>query len=120
MDEVVHLREKLARLEAHWTPGIVAQLNDYHVKVVKALGEFTWHRHTHTDELFLVLNGELRIRLRTHEVVLRPGDLYVVTRGVEHQPVAEHECELLLLEPAGTGNTGDTPGDLTVADPRWL
>lgn len=116
----VRLAEKLAAIEGHWQPGIVAALNDYHVKLVKVLGEFARHRHVDTDELFLVLSGRLTIRMSDGDVDLEEGDLFVVPRGVEHQPVAASECHLLLLEPAGTVNTGDNPGALTVDEPEWL
>lgn len=120
MNDVVNLAEKFASLEGHWNPGIVASLNNYHVKIVKVLGEFTWHSHADTDELFLVLKGDLTIELRDQVLSLAPGDLYVVPRGVEHKPVADQECEILLIEPAGTVNTGNNPGVLTVDKPREL
>ncbi|MCZ6869578.1 MAG: cupin domain-containing protein, partial [Gammaproteobacteria bacterium] len=85
----INLREKLTRFDAHWSPKIVAELNGQHVKLVKLLGEFVWHRHENEDELFLVLEGELRIELREGEVTLREGECVVIPRGVEHKPVAE-------------------------------
>ncbi len=120
MDGVVRLADKLARIGDYWQPGIVACLNDYHVKVVKLKGEFTWHAHEQTDELFLVLQGRMTIHLGDGAVTLQEGELYVVPRGVEHKPEATEECHVLLLEPAGTVNTGDNPGDLTHARPEWL
>jgi len=117
---VIRLKDKLARIDQHWTPGIVAAINDYQVKLVKIEGEFTWHKHADTDELFLVLHGNMVIRLRDGEAILEKGDLCVVPRGVEHKPVAERECHVLLLEPADTVNTGDAPGELTVDKPNWL
>lgn len=116
----INLREKLARFETHWSPKIVAELNGQQVKLVKLLGEFVWHRHEGEDELFLVLEGELRIALRDGEIVLREGECAVIPRGVEHKPVAENEVHVLLLEPAGTVNTGDTRGALTVDRPEWI
>lgn len=121
MSEVVRLADKLGQIDRYWTPGIVAAINDYHVKLVKLRGEFTWHSHADTDELFLVLEGSMTIRLRGADAVtLAAGELYVVPKGVEHQPLAEQECHVLLLEPAATVNTGDAPGPLTVAEPKWL
>ncbi|MDH3646546.1 MAG: cupin domain-containing protein [Gammaproteobacteria bacterium] len=120
MPQAISLREKLRGIDKHWTPGIVAALNDYHVKLVKIQGEFTWHSHAETDELFLVLHGKMTILLHDGEVSLADGDLYVVPKGVEHKPVAENECHVLLLEPAGTLNTGDTPGEFTVEQPLWI
>ena len=120
MNQVIRLADKLRQIDQHWKPGIVAAVNDYHVKLVKISGEFTWHSHAETDELFLVLHGSMSIQLRDGEVELQEGDLYVVPKCVEHKPVAEQECHVLLLEPAGTVNTGDTPGELTVDQPQWL
>ena len=105
--EAVHLTGKLASFSEHWSPKIVAGFNGHDVMVVKAKGEFVWHAHPDTDDLFLVLKGKLRIELREGEVILGPGDLYVVPRGVEHRPVASEETELLVIEPVGTPNTGD-------------
>ncbi|MCB9582009.1 MAG: cupin domain-containing protein [Polyangiaceae bacterium] len=104
----VDLRAKLATFSEQWSPRIVASLNDYHVKVVRVEGAFVWHQHAETDELFLVLEGELTLRFRDGQTNLRQGELCVVPKGVEHQPYAERECHVLLLEPAGTLNTGDS------------
>jgi mannose-6-phosphate isomerase-like protein (cupin superfamily) len=112
---VVDLAAKLAQFTDHWSPKVVARMNDYEVKVVKLEGEFTWHTHEDTDELFLVLDGELRIQLRDGDVTLGPGELYVVPRGVEHCPRADGEVSALLIEPAGVVNTGDAGGDLTAS-----
>jgi mannose-6-phosphate isomerase-like protein (cupin superfamily) len=117
--EVVNLEDKFGRFRDHWSPKILAQLNDYHVKAVKLEGEFVWHRHDDTDELFLVTKGSLTIRFRDREITLGQGELVVVPRGVEHLPVAEEECEVLLIEPAGTPNTGDAGGARTV-EPKWI
>jgi mannose-6-phosphate isomerase-like protein (cupin superfamily) len=114
----VNLRDKLTRFDARWSPKIVAEMNDYHVKVVKVQGEFVWHTHDETDELFLVLKGRLTIKQRDGDVTLEEGELYVVPRGVEHMPVAENECHILLLEPAGTINTGDAGGERTAQAER--
>ncbi len=111
----VDLGEKLASFSEHWAPKVVARLNDYEIKVVKLQGEFVWHTHDDTDELFLVLDGELRIQLRDGDVTLRPGQLYVVPRGVEHCPIADGEVRAVLIEPAGVVNTGDAGGPLTAS-----
>jgi mannose-6-phosphate isomerase-like protein (cupin superfamily) len=113
MPAAVNLAQKLSAFSDHWAPRIVAHLNDYEVKIVKMKGEFVWHDHSDTDELFLVLRGRLRIDLRTGGVDLSAGELYVVPRGVEHRPVASEECEVLLLEPTGVVNTGKAGGPLT-------
>lgn len=106
MQKVI-LTEKLAKITEHWRPGLVAELNGQEVKLVKVLGEFTWHHHADEDELFLVLDGELRIDFRDRSVTLGPGELLVVPRGVEHRPVATVETSMLLFEPAGVRNTGN-------------
>jgi mannose-6-phosphate isomerase-like protein (cupin superfamily) len=107
VDTKINLAEKLAQFSDHWAPRVVAQVNDYDIMVVKVQGEFVWHSHADTDDFFLVLKGRLIIRLRDREVALEPGELFVVPRGVEHQPFAEEEVHLLLIEPSGTPNTGD-------------
>jgi mannose-6-phosphate isomerase-like protein (cupin superfamily) len=113
MNEVVDLHEKLSQFADHWSPKVVAVMNDYEVKVVKLQGEFTWHTHADTDELFLVVDGDLTIQLRDGDVVLGPGQLYVVPRGVEHCPIAVGEVSAVLIEPAGVDNTGEAGGALT-------
>ena len=105
--DVVNLEQKLASFDEHWSPRTVAQFNGHDVMVVKVKGEFVWHHHDDTDDLFLVLKGRLTIRLPDTEVVVGPGELFVVPVGVEHQPFAEEEAEVLLIEPTGTPNTGD-------------
>ena len=107
MEDKVNLAEELARFADHFAPRTVASFNDCDVMVVKARGEFVWHRHDDTDDFFLVLRGRLTIRLRDRDVVLGPGELFVVPRGVEHQPVAAEEAHILLIEPRGTPSTGD-------------
>ena len=103
----VNLRSKLATFSERWQPKVVAQFNGHDVMVVKLKGPFVWHKHDETDDFFLVLKGRLTIQLRDGDVQLGPGELYVVPRGIEHRPVAEEEVHLLLIEPAGTPNTGD-------------
>jgi len=117
--EVVNLEKKFGRFDEHWSPKILAKLNDYHVKAAKLRGEFVWHKHDETDELFFVTKGTLLLRFRDRDVTLGPGELLVVPKGVEHLPVAEEECEVLLIEPAGTLNTGDAGGARTV-EPEWI
>ncbi len=113
--EVVDIAGKLSRFSEHWSPKTVARFNDYEVKVVKVQGEFVWHTHEDTDELFLVVHGSLTIELKDGDVVLHPGQLFVVPRGVEHCPVAEGEAHAVLIEPAGVVNTGSAGGALTAA-----
>lgn len=113
MDAAVDLANVLATVEQAWSPRTVAVLNDYDVRVAKTMGEFTWHSHPDTDEFFLVLRGRLTIRLDSGDVDLGPGQVYVVPRGVRHQPVSVEGAEILLVEPSATVNTGDTPSALT-------
>src|SRR6185436_17091285 len=103
----VNVEEKLSKFSEHWSPKIIAQMNDYHFKLAKVQGEFIWHDHPETDEVFLVVQGILEIHFRDGKVSLNAGEMYVVPKGVEHKPVAESECHILLIEPAGTVNTGD-------------
>jgi mannose-6-phosphate isomerase-like protein (cupin superfamily) len=107
MDDKVNLDEAFARLDEPFRPLIVAEYNDNKVTVAKTKGEFVWHKHDDTDDLFLVLKGSLTIQLRDRDVVLGPGELFVVPRGVEHCPRSDEGAELLLIEPLGTVNTGD-------------
>ena len=116
MDDKVDLAAKLAILEGPFQPGIVGYLNDYKLAVVKAHGEFVWHKHDETDDFFLVVAGRLTIQLRDRDVELGPGELFVVPRGVEHCPKAEEEAHVLLIEPAGTANTGDAGGARTAPE----
>ena len=103
----INLEAKLATFSEHWQPRTVAQFNGHDVMVVKAKGEFVWHKHDDTDDFFLVLKGHLRIELRDREVNLRSGEMFIVPKGMEHRPVATKEVHLLLIEPSGTANTGN-------------
>ena len=107
MADAINLAAKLATFSEHWSPRTVAQINHLDVMVVKVKGEFVWHKHDETDDFFLVLKGILDIQLRDRTVTLGPGEMFVVPRGVEHCPRAREEVHLLLIEPAGTPNTGD-------------
>ena len=111
--DAVNINAMLARFTEHRSPKKIAQINDYDVRIVKLQGEFTWHKHADTDEFFLVLGGQLTIQLRDRDVVLAPGELFVVPRGVEHCPRADTETAVLLLEPGSVVNTGDAGGELT-------
>jgi len=103
----VNLADKLSTFSEHWQPKTIGQFNGHDLMVVKAKGEFVWHKHDDTDDFFLVLQGRLTIQLRDRDVTLGPGDLFVVPKGVEHRPTAEEEAHILLIEPTGTPNTGD-------------
>jgi len=120
MSEVINLKEKLSLFNDFWSPRVIAQMNDYQVKLAKFSGEFTWHEHRDTDELFLVVSGAMRIELRDQSVELKEGDMYVVAKGVEHKPVAEQECHVLLIEPKGVVNTGESNSDLKAKNDVWI
>jgi mannose-6-phosphate isomerase-like protein (cupin superfamily) len=114
MIEKVNLQQKLSLFSEHWSPKIVGELNGQHVKLVKVQGEFTWHHHDDEDELFLVIDGSLTIKLQDRDILLNEGEFVIIPRRVEHKPVAEHEAHVLLLEPASTLNTGNVENGRTV------
>ena len=122
----IDLGGKIAQLDAHWQPRVVAEMNEYQFKVVKVFGEFQWHRHADTDETFIVLEGELRIDFRAGPegdgaIVLRAGQMAVVPKGVEHKPCADAEVKLMLIEPRGVVNTGDGAKDeRSVENDQWI
>lgn len=115
----INFADKLSEFSQHWSPKIIAQMNDYHFKLVKMQGDFVWHSHPDTDEVFIVLAGQMTIEFRDGEVNLKTGEMCVVPRGVEHKPYAEQVCQMLLVEPAGTVNTGNAGGELTAGD-EWI
>ena len=117
---MINLPDKFSLIQKTWTPGIVAELNGQHVKLAKIKGEFDWHSHADEDELFLVVKGSFRMEFRDGSVELGEGDIIVVPRGVEHRPVADEECHILLFEPASTLNTGDAQSALTISSPEWI
>ena len=120
MINVVNLADKFSLITKQWDPKIIAQLNDYHFKIAKIQGEFVWHSHPETDEVFLVVDGSLTIQLRDEDLHLEPGELCIIPRDVEHKPAAEQECQILMVEPAGTLNTGDAGGERTIQETEWI
>ena len=118
--QAINFQDKLSRFTDHWAPKVVAQMNDYQLKLVKIQGEFVWHSHADTDEVFIVLDGRMRIELRDGGVDLGPGEMFVVPKGVEHKPSAPDECRILLVEPKGVVNTGDAGGAKTAANDVWI
>ena len=116
----INLAEKLDRFSDYWSPRIIARMNDYHFKLVKFQGDFVWHRHEETDEVFIVLEGEMSIEFRSGRVDLKKGEMFVVPQGEAHKPIAEKECRVMLVEPAGTVNTGDAGGDRTARADEWI
>jgi|SRR5262245_48817851 len=112
--KVVNLAQKFSLFSDYWSPKIVGELNGQQVKVAKLHGEFIWHQHEHEDELFLVVQGRLRMKLRDREVTINAGEFFIVPKGVEHLPIAEEEVHVVLLEPASTLNTGNVRNERTV------
>ena len=115
----VNLAEKYGRFQEYWQPKIAGELNGQYIKLVKVKGEFVWHQHETEDELFLVVQGTLLIKLRDQDIYLEPGEFVIIPKGVEHMPVAAEEVQLLLLEPKTTVNTGELQNERTV-DAEWI
>ena len=116
----INLKEKLSKFSDHWSPKIIAEMNDYQFKLVKIKGDFVWHNHADTDEAFIVVEGKMKIEFENDTVELNEGEMYVVTKGIEHKPRAETECKVLLVEPRDVVNTGNTEGDLTASNDVWI
>ena len=116
----VNLQDKLSKFSEYWLPKIIAQMNDYHFKMAKVQGEFVWHDHPETDEVFLVVKGQLEIHFRDGKVTLNEGEMFVVPKGVEHKPAAEQECHIMLVEPAGTVNTSNVVDEKTALHNDWI
>ena len=118
--QAINFSQRLGLFTEQWTPKVIAEMNDYQFKVVKLQGDFIWHDHKNTDEAFIVIDGDLRIDFRDGAVRLTAGEMYVVPRGIEHKPYAEHEVKLLIIEPRGVLNTGDQTGQLTAKNDVWI
>ena len=118
--EAINLAQKLTLFSEHWSPRVVAEMNDYQFKLVKLEGEFVWHTHADTDEVFLVMEGEMQVGFRDRDVTLKAGELCVVPKGVEHITRAAHECHALIIEPRGVVNTGQVDGTLTARNDVWV
>ena len=116
----INLKEKLLKFSDHWSPKVIAEMNDYQFKLVKIKGDFVWHSHSDTDETFFVIEGEMVISFRDGTIKLSEGEMYVVPKGVEHKPYAEHECKVMIVEPEGIVNTGDAGGELTAENDVWI
>ena len=120
LPDKINLQNKYSKFTKHWSPRVIAEMNDYQFKLAKIKGEFIWHNHTHTDETFIVMDGNMTLKFRDGEVKLREGELFVVPRGVEHKPCAEEECKILVIEPRGIINTGDAGGKFTMTEDVWI
>lgn len=119
-DNVINLAEKFSKFAEHWSPRVISEMNDYQFKVAKFQGEFVWHDHQETDEVFLVIHGSMGIEMRDRTVQLSEGEMFVVPRGTEHKPFAENECHVLLIEPRGVVNTGEAGGELQADNDVWV
>ncbi len=120
MKDKVNIEEKFQLFNEYWTPKILGEVNDAHVKIFKAKGKFVWHRHENEDEFFLIIKGVLHIKLKDKEIILKPGEFFIVPKGIDHLPYAPNEAYVLLLEPKQVINTGGTDSDKTVEDPEWI
>jgi mannose-6-phosphate isomerase-like protein (cupin superfamily) len=116
----INLEDKFLKFSDYWSPRIVAELNDYQIKLAKLKGEFTWHDHQDTDEAFIVISGSMSIELRDRKIELSEGEMFVVPKGVEHKPCSEEECHVMLIEPRGVINTGEAGGELTAGNDVWV
>ena len=112
--EVVNIKNKFSLFAEQWSPKIIGEMNDSYVKIARLQGKFVWHHHEHEDEMFLIIQGSLTIRLRERDLVVNEGEFVIIPRGVEHMPVAEEEVYLMMLEPKTTVNTGNVESDRTV------
>ena len=118
--EKINLKEKFSCFSERWSPKVIAEMNDYQFKLVKIEGEFVWHDHPDTDEVFIVIEGKMCIEFEEHTIELNEGEMYVVPKGVKHKPYAADECRLMLVEPRGVINTGEDKGDLTAPNDEWV
>lgn len=118
--EKINVAEKFELVTEYWSPKIIEQMNDYHFKLAKFKGAFTWHDHKETDEVFLVMEGEMQIDFRERSVKLKAGEMMVVPKGMEHRPSSKEECKVMLIEPAGTVNTGEVVSEHTLSQVDWI
>ena len=118
--ESINFDDKFSKFIDHWSPRVIAEMNDYQFKLVRIEGDFVWHDHKDTDEVFMVLSGSMEIEFRDGKVQLSEGEMYVVKKGVEHKPFAENECKILIIEPRGVVNTGDSESELKAENDKWV
>jgi mannose-6-phosphate isomerase-like protein (cupin superfamily) len=116
----INFNEKYSKFKEQWSPKVIAEMNDYQFKVAKVEGEFVWHEHKDTDEVFIIIDGCLDIEFRDGKVTLESGEMFVIPKGVEHKPVAKEECKILLVEPKGVVNTGEAESELTAQNDVWI
>jgi mannose-6-phosphate isomerase-like protein (cupin superfamily) len=118
--ESINFDTKFSKFADHWSPRVIAEMNDYQFKLVKIKGEFSWHDHKDTDEVFVVLSGKMEIAFRDGKVKISEGEIYVVKKGFEHKPYAKDECEILIIEPRGVVNIGESASDLKAENDVWI
>ena len=116
----INFKEKFSAFTDHWSPKVITEMNDYQFKLVKVQGEFVWHHHDDTDEAFIVIEGSMKIEFKEDTIELNAGEMFVVPRGVEHRPVAENECKVMIVEPRGVTNTGSAEGARTASNEVWV
>ena len=120
MVEKIDIRKKFKCFSDHWSPKVIAEMNDYHFKIARVKGEFVWHNHEETDEAFIIIEGRMKIMLKDKTIDLCEGDLFVVPRGIDHKPIADEECKIMLVEPKGVVNTGKIKNELTAENDIWI
>jgi len=118
--KAINFKEKYGKFDRQWSPRVIAEMNDYQFKLAKIEGEFIWHSHPDTDEVFIVIEGSLDLEFRDGSVRVDAGEMFVVPKGVDHKPVAESECRIMLVEPRGTVNTGDLRNERTAENDVWI
>lgn len=118
--QAINLNDKFGLFSERWCPKVIAELNDYQIKIVKLQGDFVWHHHQDTDEMFMVIEGEMRIDFPDGAVHLTAGEIFIVPKGIEHKPMAENEVKLMLIEPRGVRNTGEAGGERTARNDAWI
>ena len=116
----INFENKYSKFSKHWSPRIIAEMNDYQFKIAKIQGEFVWHSHKDTDETFIVLDGEMKIKMKNETITIKSGEMFVVPKGLEHKPCADNECKILVIEPRGVINTGDKINELTIEQEQWI
>ena len=116
----INFKQKFSKFTKKWSPRVIAEMNDYQFKIARIQGEFVWHDHKDTDEALTVLEGEMSIKFRNNEVQLSEGEMFVVPKGVEHKPCAKNECKILVIEPRGVINTGESGGKFTMTEDIWI
>ena len=120
MTKHINLYSKFDKFGDYWSPKVIAEMNDYQFKLVKIKGEFVKHQHSDTDEVFIVIEGKMSIEFKTETIEIKNGEMIVVPKGVLHKPFADEECKVMLVEPRGVLNTGDTKGNLTAPNDQWI